>query len=65
MGISRRGFIKGAGALGSMATGISMDLISFAAQAAQRDGTARRALPALDVKKIKSACAICPNFCGI
>ncbi|MEI7611880.1 MAG: molybdopterin-dependent oxidoreductase [Betaproteobacteria bacterium] len=65
MGISRRGFIKGAGALGAMATGVSLELVSVAAHAAQRDGSARRALPALEVKKIKSACAICPNFCGI
>ncbi|HJW23652.1 MAG TPA: molybdopterin-dependent oxidoreductase [Rhodocyclaceae bacterium] len=65
MTITRRGFIKGAGALGSVAgMGISLDLVAMAAQAAQ-NGKAPRAAAPLEVRKVKSGCGICPNFCGI
>ncbi len=65
MTISRRGFIKGAGALGGMAgMGVSLDMIAMAAHAAQKGGPAQ-ALPALETRKVKTACSICPNFCGI
>jgi molybdopterin-containing oxidoreductase family molybdopterin binding subunit len=67
MTISRRGFIKGAGALGGVAgMGISLDMISLAAHAAQKDAPGKdKALPALEVRKVRSGCSICPNFCGI
>ncbi|MBI4984769.1 MAG: molybdopterin-dependent oxidoreductase [Rhodocyclales bacterium] len=65
MTISRRGFIKGAGALGGMAgMGVSLDMISLAAHAAQK-GAPGKAVPALEVRKVRSGCSICPNFCGI
>jgi len=63
MELSRRGFIKGVGALGgAAATGFSVDVIAKAAIDAKkikRDGKA------IEVRKIKSGCSICPNFCGI
>jgi anaerobic selenocysteine-containing dehydrogenase len=67
MTISRRGFIKGAGALGGVAgMGISLDMISLAAHAAQNGASGKGApLPSLESRKVKSACSICPNFCGI
>lgn len=62
MTITRRGFIKGAGALGSVAgMGISLDLVAMAAQ----NGKAPQAAAPLEVRKVKSGCGICPNFCGI
>jgi anaerobic selenocysteine-containing dehydrogenase len=65
MTISRRGFIKGTGALGGMAgMGISLDMIAMAAHAAQNGGSAK-ALPIMEIRKVKTACSICPNFCGI
>lgn len=65
MELSRRSFIKGMGAFGGVAAA-SVDL-SAIAQAAD---TARAAKPArgaaaVEVKRVKSNCAICPNFCGI
>src|ERR1039457_6867331 len=67
MAISRRGFIKGAGALGGMAgMGVSLEMISMAAHAAQKGAAGKgSALPVLETRKVKSACSICPNFCGI
>jgi anaerobic selenocysteine-containing dehydrogenase len=67
MTISRRGFIKGAGALGAMTgMGVSLDMISMAAYAAQKGARGKTApLTPLEMRKVKSACSICPNFCGI
>ena len=68
MELGRRGFIKGVGALGGVATsGIGFDAIAEAAGVARKPKTAvgARVAAALDVRKIKSGCAICPNFCGI
>ena len=67
MQLERRGFLKGIGALGGLAsTGVSMDAI---AQAAGKSKAAKKlgGAPAqpLGTRHVKSGCAICPNFCGI
>jgi anaerobic selenocysteine-containing dehydrogenase len=62
MELSRRGFIKGVGALGgAAAAGVGFDVIAQTAADAKKATDARPS----NVKKIKSGCAICPNFCGI
>jgi anaerobic selenocysteine-containing dehydrogenase len=59
---SRRAVIKAMGAAGGLAgLDTQFPAIAAAVQAAQTLG--QRA--ALDIKRIKSGCAICPNFCGI
>jgi len=64
MELSRRGFIKSAGALGGVtATGFGFDAIAQAAKKAK--GGKAAGSGAAKVEKIKSNCAICPNFCGI
>ncbi len=64
MELSRRGFIKTAGALsGVAATGFGFEAIAQAAKAAKGGKAARPG--AAKIEKIKSGCAICPNFCGI
>ena len=67
MELGRRGFIKGVGVLGGAAatSGFGIDAIAQAAAGAK--STKKGAAPAktLDIRKIKSGCAICPNFCGI
>jgi len=61
MELSRRGFIKGMGALGGAATfGVGFDALAAAAKA--KPAAAGKAL---EVKTFKSGCSICPNFCGI
>jgi len=63
--LARRGFIKGMGALGA-AAGVSLDAVAQAAKAAKPIAKGKAmARPPVDVKHIKSGCAICPNFCGI
>lgn len=62
MELSRRGFIKTAGALGGVAaSGFGFEAIAQAAAGARKP----KARTAPEVRKIKSGCAICPNFCGI
>lgn len=65
MKLARRGFIQGMGALGA-AAGVSLDAVAQAVKAARpvAKGKAMARAP-LEVKHIKSGCAICPNFCGI
>lgn len=64
MELSRRGFIKGVGALGGVAAGgVGLDVIAQTATAAKQAAAAEAGGP--KVQKIKSGCAICPNFCGI
>jgi len=62
MELRRRGFLKGMGALGGVAaSGVGFDAMAQATKpVAKAPGT-----PALDIKHVKSGCAICPNFCGI
>lgn len=67
MQLERRGFIRGMGALGGLASaGVGMDAIAEAASKAKptKRGAARAPQP-VDIKHVKSGCAICPNFCGI
>lgn len=68
MELGRRGFIKGVGVLGgaTAASGFGVDAIAQAAVGAKRGKNAIgvSAKP-LEIRKIKSGCAICPNFCGI
>src|SRR4051794_5846965 len=60
MELGRRGFLKGMGALGAAAaSSVSFDVIAQS----MREAQATAAAPG--VLKIKSGCAICPNFCGI
>ena len=62
MELSRRGFLKSMGAAGGVAaSGVSLDVIAAAAAKAPAKAGARK----LEVKHLKSGCAICPNFCGI
>ena len=63
MELSRRRFIQGVGALGGVAaTGFSFDVIAQAAAAKKGKASATAAM---EIRKVKSGCAICPNFCGI
>lgn len=65
MKLARREFVQGMGALGA-AAGISLDAVAQAVKAAKPAAKGRTtARPPLDVKHVKSGCAICPNFCGI
>jgi anaerobic selenocysteine-containing dehydrogenase len=65
MELRRRGFLKGMGALsGIAASGVSFEAVAQAAKAAQPTKGAAATAP-LEVKHVKSGCAICPNFCGI
>ena len=62
MELRRRSFLKGMGALGSIAvTGVPMGALAQAAKDKKDKG--RKAGPV--VQRVKSNCAICPNFCGI
>jgi len=64
MELSRRGFLKSIGAAGGVAaSGVSLEVIAQAAAKAKRP--AKVGARALEVKHVKSGCAICPNFCGI
>ena len=64
MELGRRDFLKGMGALGGVvASGVSLDAIAQAAKSAA--GAKPAASTALEVRTVKSGCAICPNFCGI
>jgi len=64
MELSRRRFIQGVGALGGVAaTGFSFDVIAQAAAGAKKGKASATA--AAEIRKVKSGCAICPNFCGI
>ena len=68
MELSRRGFIKGMGALGTLAAaGVGADTIAMAADNAKAVAKSAKAASkgVQELKKIKSGCAICPNFCGI
>lgn len=65
MELGRRGFLKGIGAVGGVsATGVGWQVAEAAQQAAAPKTTAAQG-KTVDVKKVKSGCAICPNFCGI
>jgi anaerobic selenocysteine-containing dehydrogenase len=65
MELGRRRFIQGVGALGgTAAAGVAATPFDVIAQtAAEAKKPAEATGPS--VKKIKSGCAICPNFCGI
>ncbi|HJV88386.1 MAG TPA: molybdopterin-dependent oxidoreductase [Noviherbaspirillum sp.] len=64
MELSRRKFMQGVGALGgaAAASAFSFPTIADAAKNA-KNGSAAEA--AVEIRKVKSGCAICPNFCGI
>ena len=64
MELSRRRFLQGVGALGGVAaSGFSVDAIAQAAAGAKKGKAGAKA--AIEIRKVKSGCAICPNFCGI
>lgn len=64
MELSRRGFLKSMSAAGGVAaSGVSLDVIAQAAAKAKT--SAKAGGGAMEVKHVKSGCAICPNFCGI
>lgn len=64
MELSRRSFLKSMSAAGGVAaSGVSLDVIAQAAAKAKTP--AKAGARKLEVKHIKSGCAICPNFCGI
>ena len=66
MELRRRSFLKGMGALGGIATtGAGFDAIAQAAKPAKATAASKSGEKPLDVKHVKSGCAICPNFCGI
>ena len=66
MELRRRSFLKGMGALGGIATtGMSFEAIAQAAKPTKAVSTAKAGAAPLEVKHVKSNCAICPNFCGI
>ena len=63
MELSRRSFLKGVGAAGGIAALDSqIPAIAAAAEAAKKVPTGAKVA---DVRRVKSGCAICPNFCGI
>lgn len=66
MQVERRGFLRGMGALGGVASaGVSLEAIAAVAKGkTAKKAEAGKDQP-LDIKHIKSGCAICPNFCGI
>lgn len=63
MNVTRRGFIKGMGAVAG-ATGISFNL-PVIAHAADKAEAAAAGVSALGDKVVKSTCVHCVNFCGI
>lgn len=63
MNVTRRGFIKGMGAVAG-ATGVSFSLPNIA-RAADKAEAAAGAKSALGDQAIKSTCVHCVNFCGI
>ncbi len=69
MELRRRSFLKGMGALGAIAgTEMSFEALAQSVAKPGRNaarGTAKTGAAALEVKHVKSGCAICPNFCGI
>lgn len=64
MELSRRRFIKGVGMLGGAAAAMGAGLTAIAAEA-QSAKQGAKGLAGADIRKVKSNCAICPNFCGI
>lgn len=64
MKLERRTFLKGMGALGGAAAS-SVQFASIAQAAKAAKSSAAAAPAAVKIEKIKSGCAICPNFCGI
>ncbi|WP_247869711.1 molybdopterin-dependent oxidoreductase [Herbaspirillum sp. ST 5-3] len=64
MELSRRKFMQGVGALGGAAAASAFSFPTIAA-AAKNAKKVNGAAGAVDIRKIKSGCAICPNFCGI
>ena len=66
MELKRRGFLKGVGALGGVAaTGFGIRCNRQDCSRCQKGPQERRGIVETSIKKIKSGCAICPNFCGI
>ncbi|MEO8134137.1 MAG: molybdopterin-dependent oxidoreductase, partial [Betaproteobacteria bacterium] len=67
MELGRRAFIKGVGAAGgAAATGFGLDAIAKAsAQSKAARGAKGVSAKPSEIRKVKSGCAICPNFCGI
>lgn len=62
MRLDRRTFLKGAGAAASVAaSGFGLEAIAQTAQRAKKAAAG----PAVETRRVKSGCAICPNFCGI
>jgi anaerobic selenocysteine-containing dehydrogenase len=64
MELGRRRFIKGVGVLGSAATATAFGFSAIAAEAKKAKKGAK-GMGAAEIRKVKSGCAICPNFCGI
>jgi molybdopterin-containing oxidoreductase family molybdopterin binding subunit len=66
MKLGRRGFIQGIGAVGGvLAGGFGVDAIAQAATGAKAKGAMKAGPMAPVIRRVKSGCAICPNFCGI
>lgn len=64
MELSRRKFLQGVSAAsGIAALDVQIPVIAAAAEAAKTKKPA--GANALEIKRVKSGCAICPNFCGI
>ncbi|MGQ9686951.1 MAG: twin-arginine translocation signal domain-containing protein, partial [Thiobacillaceae bacterium] len=63
MNVTRRGFIKGMGAVAG-ATGVSFNL-PVIARAAEKAEAAAVSKSALGDRVVKSTCVHCVNFCGI
>lgn len=64
MELSRRKFMQGVGALGGAAAASAFSFPTIAA-AAKNAKKGNGVASAVDIRKVKSGCAICPNFCGI
>jgi anaerobic selenocysteine-containing dehydrogenase len=62
--LSRRAFLRGMGAAGSIAV-LDSQLPAIAAAAEVAKKKAAKTAKGRDIKHVKSGCAICPNFCGI
>ena len=61
---SRRAFLVGIGAAGGI-VGLQSQFPAIVAAARAAGKAAADAMAAGEIRRIKSACAICPNFCGI
>lgn len=64
MELGRRRFIKGIGVLGGAASATAFGFSAIATEA-KNAKKAMAGTGAAQIRKVKSGCAICPNFCGI